>query len=193
MREEVKGMRVHTTSKHNALFTAQWLSTRFKVGFDLAVSSRNIIMLDYDIKKPIEEVKKDCAVIQKLIFERLPSHKATEIKSFENIPYAIFETQHGYHVIFGVRLTYTEWQIIYRQIYLGCLNKMFEGLDCVHIKASLDRDYATLRLSPTTKLVYLHNTSVEKIIEKAKRHMLEKYSVEEVERMLSEYERRQQG
>jgi hypothetical protein len=179
MREELKGFRVHTSSRTNASWNKKYLEQKEHYKFDLAISSRNIPMFDFD-DGTLEDVLRTEKEIRAILWNVLDNQTRNRIGSIDNIKFAIFKTKHGYHLIYGIRLPYSSWLLLYRAINLVC--SKFKYLDCVHVKASIDRDYTTLRMDRDTKLVYT-TADVNKVKELYINNLRKKYSEEMLKKL----------
>jgi len=128
--------RVNLKSVRNAIILYLYLTKRgYKA--DLAISSDRIVMLDLDSKDP-EKFALFLRLVKEICREYVVSGR-------------IFETPNGYHFITLRPLPRSKW----REIYVALLQfAEAHGVpDYYHVKACLERGYATLRLGRQIKCV----------------------------------------
>jgi hypothetical protein len=182
MRDRWKGFRSYHRIRIDAFVSKHTLESKEGRPFDFAISSQNIPMFDFDTPN-LDDVLQAEKLIRIVIWESLPSYLRQELKDITNLKFALFKTKHGFHLIYGIRVPYTTWYQIYRAINVGC--EKFPGLDCVHLKASIDRGMTTLRMDKDTVLIYT-NTNEKKVIEKAIENLKQYYSVDKLMKLLPE-------
>jgi len=120
---------VNSNSKKIAMLTRKFLTAKLKHGFDLAISSKTMLMIDMDVKDP--ELARENA-------ESLSIHfKADSI---------LIETPNGYHIVV---LKSLGWDRVRR--YIKYLIEIADqvGIDKAHLEACLRRGYMTIRCNGT--------------------------------------------
>ncbi len=128
--------RVSLKSMRNAIMLYLYLQKR-GYDVDLAVSSDRFVMLDVDGKDP-EKFELFLNLAKELCKEYVVSGR-------------IFETENGYHFITLRPLRRKQWREIYTALYEFA---QAHGVpDPMHIKACLERGYATLRLGKQLRCV----------------------------------------
>ena len=140
-----KYIRVNTSSLKVATFTKNYLEKKLKYPFSYGVSSRNILMLDFDCPdKP-----RDCLDEAIALCKALTNEYGSEC--------CIYETPNGYHLIF---YRFLRWSTV-KRILRMLLYQPFCYLDTAHIEASLRRGYITLRLNHI-RIRYCISNNVER-------------------------------
>jgi len=177
-----KGFRSYHRIRIDAFISKNTLERREGRPFDFAISSANIPMFDFDTPN-LDDVLQAEKLIRTVIWESLPTYLRQELKDMSNLKFAIFKTRHGFHLIYGIRVPYTTWYQIYRALNVGCEKLL--GLDCVHLKASIDRGKTTLRMDKDTVLVYT-NANEKKVIEKAIENLKQYYTIDKLKQLLPE-------
>jgi len=131
--------RINTSSRKVACFTRRYLARRFDYPFDLAISTRNYLILDFDCvdrKEAWEEAK--------MLGEVLVSQYGSQAD--------IWRSPHGYHLVFKKWMTWKEIRRHISMLLEGIKQGVFTCLDQAHLEASLRRGYMTLRLNQRYKV-----------------------------------------
>lgn len=141
-------LRINSNSSKVATFTKNYLERKLRYKFDYAISSRNIIMLDFDCRGEFDECFKEAKALGEALVNRYGSEAC------------IYRTPNGYHLIY---FKFIRWNVIKRLIRL--LIAAIEGndllyLDKNHLEACLRRGYMTLRLQKQRK-VWCYRYGVE--------------------------------
>jgi len=132
--------RINTVSKENALFVKRFLEAKTGGKFDIAISTRNYLMLDFDCDENIRECYLEAIDVAKTLNEEF------------NKPVYMYRTRHGFHLVVFHKMS---WKLVrnYLRQFLAMINKgVLKYLDPKHIEASLRRGYITLRLNQITLL-----------------------------------------
>jgi len=143
--------RVNTSDISVAIRTAKILSHKTKTQYTLGVSSKQLIMLDFDLSKQrgvYLQSKVDYVI--KFI---------TALAKMLNVDASIYITPHGLHAILWKQFTEEKWRA-YITALIETTSKEKElknVLDIKHLLASLRRGYATLRLNQLCKLADIEN------------------------------------
>ncbi|MEM3414873.1 MAG: hypothetical protein QW575_04820 [Thermoproteota archaeon] len=150
--ENMKGAnRVNTTDMTVAIRTAKILSHKTKTQYTLGVSSKRLIMLDFDLSKE-KGVYLQSKVDYVIKF-------ITALAKMLNVDASIYVTPHGLHAVLWKQFTEEQWRN-YIVALIETANKEKELrniLDIKHLLASLRRGYATLRLNQICKLADVEN------------------------------------
>jgi hypothetical protein len=133
--------RVNTRSLDVALRTAKLLTQKTKVRYTVGVSTRNMLMLDFDISRRRLRFSKrrvNLVVVFTRAFAEMLFCDAT-----------LYLTPRGFHAVFWKRLTEEEWRnLIVSIIDVASKDERLRAvLDVKHLEAALRRGYVTLRLN----------------------------------------------
>jgi len=140
-KNRVVRIRINSESIRVALRAKILLERALERKFELAVSSRNFIMLDCDRKDKRDEFISFCAGI---------------VKEFGGRGH-IYETPHGYHFFLERFLTHQRWLWFYRTLAKELRQKprLQAIIDLNHVEAVLRRGYTTLRLNQIRKIAVI--------------------------------------
>lgn len=128
--------RVNTNSLELAVRIKKLLEARSKGEYDVGVSSKNMIFLDYDNKDDMDRFVKFCAGI-------------CEEYASEGV---VIETDNGLHFILLKLIPRTEWYRFYNALrYMAERDNL--PVDLNYVKAVINRGYATLRMTTAKKIV----------------------------------------
>jgi len=134
--------RINTSSRKVAIFSKYFMARALKHPFDLAVSTKNYIMLDFDGDD-----------LQLALLEARTIGEAL-VDMYGGECY-IYRSPHGYHLLFKKWMSWKE----VRRFIAGLLQEVrkgtFKSLDEAHLDASLRRGYLTLRLNQRLKVLTL--------------------------------------
>jgi hypothetical protein len=133
--------RVNTKSLDVALRTAKLLTQKTKVRYTIGVSTRSMLMLDFDISRRRLRFSKrrvDLVVVFARAFADMLGCDAT-----------LYLTPRGFHAVFWKRLTEEEWRNLLVSIIevTSKDERLRSVLDVKHLEAALRRGYVTLRLN----------------------------------------------
>ena len=147
--------RVNTSDMTVAIRTAKILSHKTKANYTLGISSKRLIMLDFDLSRQrgiYLQSKVDYVV--KFI---------TALAKMLNADASIYVTPHGLHVVIWKEFTEEKWRtLITALIETADKEKELKKiLDVRHLLASLRRGYVTLRLNQICKLADVKDGEVE--------------------------------
>jgi len=137
--------RVNTKSLDVALRTAKLLTQKTKVRYTVGVSTRNMLMLDFDISR------------RRLRFSRRRVNLTIVFtRAFADMlgcDAALYLTPRGFHAVFWKRMTEEEWRnLIVSIIEVASKDERLRSvLDIKHLEAALRRGYVTLRLNQLCK------------------------------------------
>jgi len=147
--------RVNTTDMTVAIRTAKILSHKTKTQYTLGISSKRLIMLDFDLSKE-KGVYLQSKVDYVIKF-------ITALAKMLNVDASIYITPHGMHAILWKEFTEEKWRAyITALIETASKEKELRNiLDIKHLLASLRRGYATLRLNQICKLADIENGEVK--------------------------------
>jgi len=126
-------LRINSRSKKVAVYTKHYLEAKYGVPFDLAVSSRNIIMLDTDV-----DSEEALAELQAIGMALTKEFGGTCL---------IFKTPNGYHLVHVQYVPHRLWRQFYSLLKVAIKKGDIKYVDLAHVEATLRRDYATLRLN----------------------------------------------
>jgi len=143
--------RVNTSDMTVAIRTAKILSHKTKTQYTLGISSKRLIMLDFDLSKE-KGVYLQSKVDYVIKF-------ITALAKMLNVDASIYVTPHGLHAVLWKEFTEEKWRA-YIMALIETANKEKELrniLDIKHLLASLRRGYATLRLNQICKLADIEN------------------------------------
>jgi hypothetical protein len=147
--------RVNTTDMTVAIRTAKILSHKTKTDYTLGVSSKRLIMLDFDLSKE-RGIYLQSKVDYVIMFIKA-------LAKMLNVDASIYVTPHGLHAVLWHEFTEEKWRL-----YITALIETAEKekelkkiLDVKHLLASLRRGYATLRLNQICKLADVENGEVK--------------------------------
>ena len=128
-------VRVNTRSTKIAASTKAILEKSLAYPFTFAISTKNLIFLDFDCKGDFDQCYWEAKGIAYTLVEQYGSEAL------------IYRTPNGYHLIHKL---WMDWRKI-EKIIKGLLALIQEGaikyLDNAHLEASLRRGYLTLRLN----------------------------------------------
>jgi hypothetical protein len=143
--------RVNTTDMTVAIRTAKILSHKTGTNYTLGVSSKRLIMLDFDLSKEkgvylqskIDYVIKFVSALAKML----------------NVDASVYITPHGMHAVLWKEFSEEKWRAyITALIETASKEKELRNiLDMKHLLASLRRGYVTLRLNQICKLADIEN------------------------------------
>ena len=137
--------RVNTKSLDVALRTAKLLTQKTKVRYTVGVSTRNMLMFDFDISKRrlrFSRRRVNLVVMFTRAFADMLACDAT-----------LYLTPRGFHAVFWKRVTEEEWRnLIVSTIEVTSKDERLRSiLDVKHLEAALRRGYVTLRLNQLCK------------------------------------------
>jgi len=131
----ITGVRVNTKSKKLAYFYKKQFELQTKTEWNLALSTRSYLFLDFDCPRKTKVCLNEARKIAKA-FSR-------KFKCFA----VLYETPNGYHAVIKKKM---KWRTL-RSIIAGLIEEIEKGrfkyLDKAHLKACLERGYLTLRLN----------------------------------------------
>ena len=142
--ERMIPFRINTSSIKVALRTARLMEGVIGGRFDIAVSSRNIIMLDCDNPDRLMDFIDFCAGICKEFLA-------------DGI---VYKTPRGYHFILRRFVSFPRWKWFYKAL-LKEMDKnpeLEKVIDRVHVEATLRREYTTLRINQIERIAYIEKT-----------------------------------
>jgi len=147
--------RVNTSDMTVAIRTAKILSHKTKTNYTLGISSKRLIMLDFDLSRQrgtylqskVDYVIKFVTALAKML----------------NVDASIYTTPHGLHVILWKEFTEEKWRTLITALVETAdkEKELRKILDIKHLLASLRRGYATLRLNQICKLADVENGEVK--------------------------------
>lgn len=128
-------VRVNTRSAKIAASTKAILEKSLAYSFTFAISTRNLVFLDFDCRGEFKECYEEAKWIGRALVEQYGSEAL------------IYRTPNGFHLI---HKRWLDWKKI-QKIIRGFIALIDEGvvqyLDKAHLEASLRRGYLTLRLN----------------------------------------------
>ncbi|MBS7612481.1 hypothetical protein KEJ27_09855 [Candidatus Bathyarchaeota archaeon] len=120
-------LRVNTKERDTAMLTKALLQKRLQHGFEVAMSTKNLLMLDIDIKN----------------FEWAYGI-ASSLASYFNCKTLLIETPNGYHIIVLKRFEWSDLKL-WIKYFITESERLY--IDKAHLEASLRRGYITLRMN----------------------------------------------
>ena len=142
--ERVVRFRINTHSIRVALRTARLLEAVMGGRFDIAISTKNFILLDCDDKSAIELFTEFCRGLCREYAAR----------GF------MYETPHGFHFVLLKFMSFPRWRTFYRWL-LRMMDEepeLEDIIDRAHVEACLRRGYATLRLVQLRRYLMIDET-----------------------------------
>ena len=133
-------LRSNTSSKLSAYSTKRYLELKLGVPFDIAISSRNHLMLDFD-----------CGGDKRRCFDEVRMVAMIYSKEFPGF-YCVYETPNGFHLISANEYTWRDIRKILESLLQGIKDGIWLYLDDKHIEACLRRKYMTLRMNQIRKV-----------------------------------------
>jgi len=142
-------IRINSRSLKVASFTKNYLERKLKYPFEYGVSSRNLIMLDFDCpEKPRRCIEEARATGRALVEEY-------------GGDVCVYVTPNGYHLIYFRFLKWSTVKKILRRLRLAVDEGVLMYLDKNHLEACLRRGYMTLRLGRQRK-IWCYSYGVER-------------------------------
>ena len=130
---KVVGIRLNTRSKRMAFFLKKNMEKKTKYPFNLALSTRSYLFLDFDCPSKSKRCLNEARKITKAFSEKY------------NCYAVLYETPNGFHAVIKHKF---KWRTL-KSIIAGLIEKIDQGkfkyLDRTHLKAGLERGYLTLR------------------------------------------------
>ena len=131
----ISNVRLNTKTKKMAFFLKKNMEIKTKYPWNLALSTRSYLFLDFDCPRKTKACLNEARKITKA-FSR-------KFRCFA----VLYETPNGYHAVIKKKM---KWRTL-RSIIAGLIEKIeqkkFKYLDKAHLKACLERGYLTLRLN----------------------------------------------
>ena len=125
---------------------------------DIAISSDRLVFLDVDVGdstnwyKDIEKKRKFIVLVE-IVKEICKEY------NIRGLCAKIYRTPHGFHAIIFHKFTKQSWRRIYLELYEFAIRH--DILDVLHIKATLQRGYTTLRLNQIECLAKIEDNMVK--------------------------------
>lgn len=145
-------IRINTSSTKVASFTKNYLSRKLNYPFTYAVSSRNILMLDFDATTPSSK---------KLALDEAKSIGMALVDEYGG-RVCVYETPNGYHLIYYRFMRWNRIKRIIRFLITSAVTGKFAFIDLNHLRACLRRNYMTLRLN-RQKRVWCYKYGVSQV------------------------------
>ena len=128
-------IRVNTRSTRVAATTRAILEKSLEYKFCFAMSTRNLIFLDFDCRDEFDNCYREVIIVGRTMVDRYGGEAL------------VYRTPNGFHLMHTV---WMDWKKIERTVrsFIVLINEgVLKYLDRAHLEASLRRGYLTLRLN----------------------------------------------